>query len=243
LRIKYSLQLRAFAAWHFSDIIFLVTAMNRVIQMVKTLHAAAQPTPIAGFHLRSLNDPTDLAAWLALRQTTFAREKLGVRAWDETDFRHEFSTKPWWNPQHCWVIETVTTPPLHKLPGGSSAGSAGNGGNGGNGDGGNGDGGNGNSQLTGNKGDGNKGDSQLVGSVTLAMRSGAEADRAVVHWLMVHPRYRTQGLGRWLLACLELAAWNLGHRAVYLETHSAWEAASRFYLAAGYLPTLAEGAK
>jgi GNAT superfamily N-acetyltransferase len=182
--------------------------MNRVVQMVKTLQEAAKPASVEGFVLRSFEDPRDLAGWLALRQRTFAREKLGVRDWGETDFRQEFSSKPWWNPQYCWLIETNQTKSFLKLPVLSGPASAGN--------------------------------TQIVGSVTLAMRTGANADRAVVHWLMVHPRYRSHGLGRWLLASLEAQAWELGHREVYLETHSAWEAATRFYRASGYEPVATE---
>jgi GNAT superfamily N-acetyltransferase len=186
--------------------------MNRVVQMVKTLQEAAKPAAVEGFDLRSFEDPRDLAGWLALRQRTFAREKLGVRDWGETDFRQEFSSKPWWNPQNCWLIQTNQAQSSLKIPVLSNIGSA------------------------------SLGNNEIVGSVTLAMRTGTKADRAVVHWLMVHPRYRSRGLGRWLLAILEAKAWELGHREVYLETHSAWEAASRFYLAAGYEPVRAEEA-
>jgi GNAT superfamily N-acetyltransferase len=74
----------------------------------------------------------------------------------------------------------------------------------------------------------------LVGSVTLAMRG--EPDRAwpVVHWLMVHPRWRRRGIGRLLMAHLEAAAWEAGYCEVRLETHAGWEAAARFYETLGY---------
>ena len=183
--------------------------MSRVVQMAKSLSCQPQSRPVVGFRLRAFEDPGDLPAWLVLRQAAFARERLGVRAWDVSDFRHEFSAKPWWNPAHCWVVEpesypgepgsTPNQPPDSRVF--AQAFSA---------------------------------DQPLVGSVTLAMRSSDEVDRAVVHWLMVPPRYRTLGLGRWLLSVLEEQAWQLGHREVFLETHAAWEAATRFYQAAGY---------
>jgi GNAT superfamily N-acetyltransferase len=78
---------------------------------------------------------------------------------------------------------------------------------------------------------------QLVGAVTLAMRGEQfDADRArpVVHWLIIHPRWRRRGLGRLLMTHLETAAWNVGHREICLETHVAWEAAVKFYESLGY---------
>ena len=178
--------------------------MNRVIQMVKSLHEASETASVEGFRLRSFDDQRDLGGWLALRQRAFAREKLGVRDWEAVDFYHEFSSKPWWNPEHCWLVEKVQLEATAAMPIISSPVPV-------------------EAEAR-----------ELVGSVTLAMRKGAESDRAVVHWLMVHPRYRSHGLGRWLLSVLEAKAWELGHREVYLETHSAWEAATRFYSAAGY---------
>lgn len=192
-----------------SSLVFITVcyiSMNRVVQMVKTLRETAKPATVEGFELRSFEDQRDLAGWLALRQRAFAREKLGVRDWGETDFRQEFSSKPWWNPLHCWLIETNQADPILQMPVLSNPDSA------------------------------STANNQIVASVTLAMRKGESADRAVVHWLLVHPRYRSRGLARWLLGILEIQAWHLGHREVYLETHSAWEAATRFYLAAGYEP-------
>lgn len=58
--------------------------------------------------------------------------------------------------------------------------------------------------------------------------------KPVVHWLMVAPEARRQGLARVLMSRLEAAAWNAGHREIYLETHSAWRAAAQFYEALGY---------
>jgi GNAT superfamily N-acetyltransferase len=184
--------------------------MNRVIQMEKTLQGPANPEAVEGFALRCFDQQQDLPAWLALRQRTFAREKLGVRDWGPADFKQEFAAKPWWNPQHCWVIETDQGAKDGVLPVLSGTTPA------------------------------IKEALQIVGSVTLAMRKGLESDRAVVHWLMVYPRYRARGLGRWLLGVLEAKAWELGHREVFLETHSAWEAATRLYLASGYEPVATE---
>jgi GNAT superfamily N-acetyltransferase len=75
---------------------------------------------------------------------------------------------------------------------------------------------------------------RLVGSVTLAMRGEPASAKPVVHWLMVAPEARRQGLARALMSHLESAAWNTGHREIHLETHTAWQAAARFYETLGY---------
>jgi GNAT superfamily N-acetyltransferase len=78
------------------------------------------------------------------------------------------------------------------------------------------------------------GPKQLVGSATLAMRGEPNSARPVVHWLVVLSTARRQGIGRLLMAHVERAAWDAGHREVYLETHEQWQAAVRFYSALGY---------
>ncbi len=75
-----------------------------------------------------------------------------------------------------------------------------------------------------------------VGTITLARRGEAPHDKPVVHWLAVLPRHRRSGVGRLLMAVAEQAAWDAGHRQVWLETHSGWTAAVKFYKALGYEP-------
>src|SRR5690606_445437 len=79
---------------------------------------------------------------------------------------------------------------------------------------------------------------RLAGSVTLAMRGEPAGAKPVVHWLMVSPDARRQGLARVLMSHLETAAWDAGYRQIWLETHAAWQAARRFYEALGYEPCL-----
>lgn len=84
----------------------------------------------------------------------------------------------------------------------------------------------------------------VIGAVALAMRDAKDAgrlrddgaDRAlpVLHWLMVLPEWRRRGIGRVLLATLEAACWDAGHRHIGLETHAAWSVALEFYRAMGY---------
>ena len=75
---------------------------------------------------------------------------------------------------------------------------------------------------------------RLVGSATLALRGSADRSKAVIHWMMVHPEWRRQGVGRLLATRLEAAAWDLGHREIFLETHASWQAAVAFYQRLGY---------
>jgi GNAT superfamily N-acetyltransferase len=77
---------------------------------------------------------------------------------------------------------------------------------------------------------------QLVGSIVMAMRGGPDNARPAVHWLIVRPAWRRRGIGRLLMAHLEVAAWDDGHREIYLETHASWKAAAAFYETLGYLP-------
>ena len=147
--------------------------------------------PVEGVCLRHFAGADDVAPWLALREAAFARERIGVRAWDAAEFAREFLDKPWWDPRRMWLAEasSVEAEPA----------------------------------------------AQLIGSVTLALRGSGEAARPVVHWLMVHPRWRRRGLGRLLLATLEAAAWDQGHRRLWLETHAGWQNALRLYRALGYV--------
>lgn len=80
---------------------------------------------------------------------------------------------------------------------------------------------------------------QLIGAVTLSLRGTpdqSQAARPAVHWLVVHPRWRRRGIGKLLMMHLEAAAWNAGHREIFLETHAAWEDAVQFYQTLGYRP-------
>jgi GNAT superfamily N-acetyltransferase len=76
----------------------------------------------------------------------------------------------------------------------------------------------------------------VIGAVTLGLRKGAEATVPIVHWLLVDPAWRRRGVGRLLMARLELAAWEAGYRQVKLETHANWSDAVAFYQSMGYAP-------
>lgn len=167
-----------------------------VLQLVHNLENRPEVPSHAGLQLRHYAAPTDCDRWLALRELTFARQRLGVRSWSIDDFEQEILAKPWWNSSRMWLAELAG--PEARLQ--SAA------------------------------------ESSLIGSVILAQRGGdeAHAGKSVIHWLMVSPRHRRQGIGRLLLAAAEQQAWDNGARQVWLETHLAWAAAAKFYEAAGY---------
>ena len=75
---------------------------------------------------------------------------------------------------------------------------------------------------------------QLVGAITLALRGRPDGQLPAIHWLMVDPDCRGQGLAIRLIATLEAAAWSDGHREVVLETHANWKAAVGLYRKLGY---------
>jgi GNAT superfamily N-acetyltransferase len=78
--------------------------MINVLQMTKRLETAPSLAPVDGVAVRTFL-PENVAAWLALRDRAFARERVGVRAWSEADFRGEFLDRWWWRPQWMWLAE------------------------------------------------------------------------------------------------------------------------------------------
>jgi len=74
-----------------------------------------------------------------------------------------------------------------------------------------------------------------VGTVTLALREHVDGPQPVIHWLAVLPSWRRRGVARLLVEQLEARCWEMGHRRVGLETHSAWTAAMRLYESMGYV--------
>ncbi len=179
-----------------------------VMHLRKTLEIAPQPRSLPGIAVRNFLGLADVPLWLHVRHRAFAHESLGVREWNEADFAAEFLNKPWWSPDRMWFA--IPAPPHDDL---SS-----------------------NAQLS-LLPDVASHASLPLGTVTLSQRAAGAAGPAVVHWLAVLPGWRRRGVGRLLLATLEARAWELGHREVVIETHSAWKRAWRFYESLGYRQT------
>ena len=80
--------------------------MSSILHLWRTLEIRPELPQIQGISLRTFRGPEDIDLWLELRHRSFAREKLGVRKWDRTDFESEFLAKSWWSPERLWFAET-----------------------------------------------------------------------------------------------------------------------------------------
>lgn len=179
---------------------------NMILQLRKTLASRPIPAPLSEeITVRPFRDVHDPRAWLDLRSLAFSRQQRGVQAWDQSDFEREFLQKAWWQPTRMWLAEV---PPVVCTT----------------------------EQVANPLGllRPSPGLPQLVGTVTLAERSLPDETRYVLHWLLVAPRWRWQGIATALVAQLEAAVWDLGGRAVYLETHVHWREAVALYRKLGY---------
>ncbi|MEX2559940.1 MAG: GNAT family N-acetyltransferase [Pirellulales bacterium] len=175
--------------------------MATVLSLRRTLTERPRLPSVPGVRLRNYAGPADIETWLELRHRAFAREKVGVRRWDPSDFESEFLAKPWWSPERLWFAEAITPRKVAgalRVPSAEAA--------------------------------------EAIGTICLAQRGAGEHSRPAVHWLAVLPAWRRRGVGRLLLAALEAACWDAGHRQVFLETHAQWTAALRFYESHGYRP-------
>src|SRR5690242_10582944 len=85
-------------------------SMADILHLRRQLDAPVPIEPPAGLRLRTYAGSHDVAAWLELRHRAFARARLGVRQWDESDFEREFLAKPWWRPEHVWFAESTARP-------------------------------------------------------------------------------------------------------------------------------------
>jgi len=81
------------------------SAMTAVMQLTRRLSERPGVPENLGIRLRHFAGPEDIPVWLSIREGAFARQKVGVRHWDEQDFRTEFLEKPWWNPRSMWFAE------------------------------------------------------------------------------------------------------------------------------------------
>ena len=60
--------------------------MGNIIQLSRRLSARPIPPEIPGIRLRRYRGLEDIATWLDIRRRTFARQKVSVRDWQESDF-------------------------------------------------------------------------------------------------------------------------------------------------------------
>ena len=177
-----------------------------ILQLRKTLAEPPPSPPLPkNVVLRHYQGEQDARAWLEMRSLAFSRQKRGIQAWDRTDFDREFLQKPWWEPARMWLAELPLIDCSTEQP---------------------------TSPLSLLKP--KPGQPQLIGTLTLAERVLPNETRYVLHWLMVAPRFRGQGIAKALVARLEVAVWERGAHNIYLETHAAWTEAAELYRKLGY---------
>jgi GNAT superfamily N-acetyltransferase len=58
----------------------------------------------AGFRVRNISVPEDVAAWLALRDRAMTDHIPRVRPWSEADFNSEMQSNPWWRADWMWLV-------------------------------------------------------------------------------------------------------------------------------------------
>jgi GNAT superfamily N-acetyltransferase len=78
--------------------------MASVLQLRRELIERPQVDAIEGVSVRSFAE-SDVENWLHLRHLAFARERVGVREWNQVDFVEEFSHRWWWRPDWMWLAE------------------------------------------------------------------------------------------------------------------------------------------
>jgi GNAT superfamily N-acetyltransferase len=72
-----------------------------------------------------------------------------------------------------------------------------------------------------------------IGAISLSPPA-VKRKSAGVHWLMVDPNHRRQGIGSLLLNEAERYCWERDWRELRLETHGGWRAALAFYKKHGF---------
>lgn len=79
--------------------------MSRILHLRKPLISPPAALELPGVTIRPFNGAgadhgvADVAAWLELRDATFAGLVAEGRPWTASDFRREFTSKPWWRPE------------------------------------------------------------------------------------------------------------------------------------------------
>ncbi len=73
----------------------------------RRLDGLPKVAPPPAWRLRHYAGPSDIGAWLALREAAFADSPKPVRPWTRDDFQREITSKTWWRPDALWLVEAV----------------------------------------------------------------------------------------------------------------------------------------
>jgi GNAT superfamily N-acetyltransferase len=87
--------------------------MSSILHFRRQLFQPPDVADAAGFGVRNIVVPADVADWLALRDRTMADQLPRVRAWSDSDFFSEMQAKLWWRPEWCWLAFDAET--LHPI--------------------------------------------------------------------------------------------------------------------------------
>lgn len=79
--------------------------MPIVLQLTRVLESQPVVEPVDRLSIRTFGGQKDVAAWLEIRRQAFARQKVGIRAWNERDFSAEFLQRDGWRPEYLWFAE------------------------------------------------------------------------------------------------------------------------------------------
>jgi GNAT superfamily N-acetyltransferase len=78
--------------------------MASLLHLRKELSRPPVALEIGGVHVRSIEVPDDVDAWLVLRSRATAGLSPQVREWSRKDFAAQMLAKPWWRDDWTWLV-------------------------------------------------------------------------------------------------------------------------------------------
>lgn len=78
--------------------------------LTKVLKSRGAPIAVKGVQLRQYRGVEDIDLWLQTRLNTFADEFAPPKPWTHDNWKREFASKPWWQPERMWFA--TVHPPL-----------------------------------------------------------------------------------------------------------------------------------
>ena len=82
--------------------------MSSILHLRKRLISLPAVPDVPGVTIRPFNgSESNAATWLAIREAAFAGMIAEGRPWSTSDFRREFTAKPWWEPGRMLFAATT----------------------------------------------------------------------------------------------------------------------------------------